>query len=71
MNCSVENRKVSNERIKEFTNITSEAAWEIKDCISIYINCSVENRMISVERIKDFTILTLETPGNWPSTNSV
>ena len=27
--------------------------------------------MLSVGRIMDFTILTLETPGNWPSTNSV
>ncbi|KAM7275294.1 hypothetical protein ACFE04_017160 [Oxalis oulophora] len=32
MSCFVENRMVSVERIKQFTNIPSEAAWEIKDC---------------------------------------
>ncbi|XP_044502661.1 ABC transporter C family member 4-like [Mangifera indica] len=31
MSCFVENRMVSVERIKQFTNIPSEAAWEIKD----------------------------------------
>jgi hypothetical protein len=29
--CFVENRMVSVERIKQFTNIASEAAWKIKD----------------------------------------
>ncbi|XP_002523063.2 ABC transporter C family member 14 [Ricinus communis] len=33
MSCFVENRMVSVERIKQFTNIPSEAAWEIKDRI--------------------------------------
>ncbi|XP_068658833.1 ABC transporter C family member 14-like [Aristolochia californica] len=33
MSCFVENRMVSVERIKQFTNIPSEAAWEIKDCL--------------------------------------
>ncbi|CAL2236948.1 unnamed protein product [Prunus armeniaca] len=31
MSCFVENRMVSVERIKQFTNIPSEAEWEIKD----------------------------------------
>ncbi|KAF8006712.1 hypothetical protein BT93_K0887 [Corymbia citriodora subsp. variegata] len=31
MSCFVENRMVSVERIKQFANIPSEAAWEIKD----------------------------------------
>ncbi|KAJ8898619.1 hypothetical protein K2173_004232 [Erythroxylum novogranatense] len=31
MTCFVENRMISVERIKQFTNIRSEAAWEIKD----------------------------------------
>ncbi|KAK1559147.1 hypothetical protein Q3G72_011177 [Acer saccharum] len=31
MSCFVENRMVSAERIKQFTNIPSESAWEIKD----------------------------------------
>ncbi|KAG7970832.1 hypothetical protein I3843_07G105000 [Carya illinoinensis] len=31
MSCFVENRMVSVERIKQFTNIPSEASWEIKD----------------------------------------
>jgi ATP-binding cassette subfamily C (CFTR/MRP) protein 2 len=31
MSCFVENRMVSVERIKQFTNIPSEPAWEIKD----------------------------------------
>ncbi|KAK4848706.1 hypothetical protein QYF36_016335 [Acer negundo] len=31
MSCFVENRMVSVERIKQFTNIPSESAWEIKD----------------------------------------
>jgi len=34
MSCFVENRMVSVERIKQFTNIPSEAAWEIKDRIA-------------------------------------
>ncbi|KAJ8620573.1 hypothetical protein MRB53_029102 [Persea americana] len=33
MSCFVENRMVSVERIKQFTNIPSEAEWEIKDCL--------------------------------------
>ncbi|ONK62947.1 uncharacterized protein A4U43_C07F9770 [Asparagus officinalis] len=33
MSCFVENRMVSAERIKQFTNIPTEAAWEIKDCL--------------------------------------
>ncbi|KAF5462508.1 hypothetical protein F2P56_018511 [Juglans regia] len=33
ISCFVENRMVSIERIKQFTNIQSEAAWEIKDCL--------------------------------------
>ncbi|XP_042991549.1 ABC transporter C family member 4-like isoform X3 [Carya illinoinensis] len=33
ISCFVENRMVSVERIKQFTNIQSEAAWEIKDCL--------------------------------------
>ncbi|KAJ8749652.1 hypothetical protein K2173_026301 [Erythroxylum novogranatense] len=33
MSCFVENRMVSVERIKQFTNIPSEAAWEIKDLL--------------------------------------
>ncbi|XP_059437206.1 ABC transporter C family member 4 [Corylus avellana] len=33
MSCFVENRMVSVERIKQFTNIPSEPAWEIKDRI--------------------------------------
>ncbi|XAR58448.1 Xenobiotic-transporting ATPase [Bertholletia excelsa] len=33
MSCFVENRMVSVERIKQFTNIPSEAEWEKKDCL--------------------------------------
>ncbi|KAG7967291.1 hypothetical protein I3843_08G093600 [Carya illinoinensis] len=33
ISCFVENRLVSVERIKQFTNIQSESAWEIKDCL--------------------------------------
>ncbi|XP_031407689.1 ABC transporter C family member 4 isoform X2 [Punica granatum] len=33
MSCFVENRMVSVERIKQFTNIPSEAAWQIKDLV--------------------------------------
>ncbi|KAK3021040.1 hypothetical protein RJ639_047287, partial [Escallonia herrerae] len=33
MSCYVENRMVSVERIKQFTNIPSEAEWEKKDCL--------------------------------------
>ncbi|XP_010259593.1 PREDICTED: ABC transporter C family member 4-like isoform X2 [Nelumbo nucifera] len=33
MSCLVENRMVSVERVKQFTNIPSEAEWEIKDCL--------------------------------------
>ena len=33
MSCFIENRMVSVERIKQFTNILSEAAWTIKDRI--------------------------------------
>ena len=33
VSCFVENRMVSVERIKQFTNIPSEAEWEIKDCL--------------------------------------
>lgn len=31
MSCFVENKMVSVERIKQFTNIPSEAAWKIRD----------------------------------------
>ena len=31
MSCFIENKMVSVERIKQFTNIPSEAAWNIKD----------------------------------------
>jgi hypothetical protein len=31
MTCSVENKMVSVERIKQFTNLPSEAAWKIAD----------------------------------------
>nr|POF24399.1 abc transporter c family member 14 [Quercus suber] len=34
MSCFVENRMVSVERIKQFTKIPSEAAWEIKDRVA-------------------------------------
>ncbi|KAH7678707.1 Xenobiotic-transporting ATPase protein [Dioscorea alata] len=33
ISCFIENRMVSVERIKQFTKIPSEAAWEIKDCL--------------------------------------
>jgi ATP-binding cassette subfamily C (CFTR/MRP) protein 2 len=33
MSCFIENKMVSVERIKQFTNIPSEAAWRIKDCL--------------------------------------
>ncbi|XP_008800828.2 LOW QUALITY PROTEIN: ABC transporter C family member 14-like [Phoenix dactylifera] len=33
ISCFIENRMVSVERIKQFCNIPSEAAWEIKDCL--------------------------------------
>ncbi|KAF8394582.1 hypothetical protein HHK36_020796 [Tetracentron sinense] len=33
MSCFIENRMVSVERIKQFTNIPLEAAWKIKDCL--------------------------------------
>ncbi|XP_042476193.1 ABC transporter C family member 14-like [Macadamia integrifolia] len=33
MSCFVENRMVSVERIKQFTNIPSEAAWRIEGCL--------------------------------------
>ncbi|KAL5983764.1 ABC transporter C member 14 [Asimina triloba] len=33
ISCFVENRMVSVERVKQFTNIPSEAAWRIKDCL--------------------------------------
>ncbi|CAA7388821.1 unnamed protein product [Spirodela intermedia] len=33
ISCLVENRMVSVERIKQFTNIPSEAAWKIKGCL--------------------------------------
>ncbi|CAL5426370.1 unnamed protein product [Camellia sinensis] len=33
MSCFVENRMVSVERVKQFTNIPSEAEWEKKDCL--------------------------------------
>nr|XP_019709005.1 ABC transporter C family member 14 [Elaeis guineensis] len=33
ISCFLENRMVSVERIKQFCNIPSEAAWEIKDCL--------------------------------------
>ncbi|KAL5795592.1 hypothetical protein ACOSQ2_000412 [Xanthoceras sorbifolium] len=33
MSCFVENRMVSVERIKQFTTIPSESAWEMKDCL--------------------------------------
>ncbi|CAL2269331.1 unnamed protein product [Prunus armeniaca] len=36
MSCFVENKMVSVERIKQFTNIPSEAAWEIKDLCSSF-----------------------------------
>lgn len=31
--CILENRMVSVERMNQYTNIPSEAAWEIKDCL--------------------------------------
>ncbi|KAF8401477.1 hypothetical protein HHK36_012416 [Tetracentron sinense] len=33
MSCFVENRMVSVERMRQFTEIPSEAAWKIKDCL--------------------------------------
>lgn len=33
MSCFLENRMVSVERIKQFTNIPSEAAWEIRESV--------------------------------------
>ena len=33
ISCLAENRMVSVERIKQFTNIPSEAAWRIKGCL--------------------------------------
>ncbi|GJN31916.1 hypothetical protein PR202_gb20371 [Eleusine coracana subsp. coracana] len=33
MSCFIENKMVSVERIKQFTNIPSEASWRIKDCL--------------------------------------
>ncbi|KAJ7972956.1 ABC transporter C family member 4 [Quillaja saponaria] len=33
MSCFIENKMVSVERIKQFTNIPSESAWKIKDCL--------------------------------------
>ncbi|XP_038977801.1 ABC transporter C family member 14-like [Phoenix dactylifera] len=33
ISCFIENRMVSVERIKQFCNIPSEAAWEVKDCL--------------------------------------
>ncbi|CAL4956742.1 unnamed protein product [Urochloa decumbens] len=33
ISCFIENKMVSVERIKQFTNIPSEAAWRIKDCL--------------------------------------
>lgn len=33
VSCAIENRMVSVERIKQFTNIPSEAPWRIKDCL--------------------------------------
>ncbi|XP_073009640.1 ABC transporter C family member 14-like [Typha latifolia] len=33
VSCFIENKMVSVERIKQFTNIPSEAAWRIKDCL--------------------------------------
>ncbi|CAL9765942.1 unnamed protein product [Musa acuminata subsp. burmannicoides] len=33
VSCFIENRMVSVERIRQFTNIPSEAAWEIKNCL--------------------------------------
>uniref|UniRef100_A0ACD5WPT8 Uncharacterized protein n=1 Tax=Avena sativa TaxID=4498 RepID=A0ACD5WPT8_AVESA len=33
MSCIIENRMVSVERIKQFTNIPSETEWRIKDCL--------------------------------------
>ncbi|XP_072974881.1 ABC transporter C family member 14-like [Typha angustifolia] len=33
ISCFIENRMVSVERIKQFTKLSSEAAWRIKDCL--------------------------------------
>ena len=33
ISCFIENKMVSVERIKQFSNIPSEAAWRIKDCL--------------------------------------
>jgi ATP-binding cassette, subfamily C (CFTR/MRP), member 2 len=33
ISCFIENKMVSVERIKQFTNIPSEATWRIKDCL--------------------------------------
>ncbi|KAK6937389.1 ABC transporter type 1, transmembrane domain [Dillenia turbinata] len=33
MSCFVENRMVSVERVKQFTDIPSEAEWKVKDCL--------------------------------------
>lgn len=33
VSCFIENRMVSVERIKQFTNIPFEAPWRIKDCL--------------------------------------
>ena len=33
ISCFIENKMVSVERIKQVTNIPSEAAWRIKDCL--------------------------------------
>jgi ATP-binding cassette subfamily C (CFTR/MRP) protein 1 len=35
MSCFIENKMVSVERIKQFTNIASEAEWRIKDCLPV------------------------------------
>ncbi|KAL6615336.1 hypothetical protein ACP70R_037606 [Stipagrostis hirtigluma subsp. patula] len=35
ISCFIENKMVSVERIKQFTNIPSEAAWRIKDCLPV------------------------------------
>ncbi|KAL6884691.1 hypothetical protein ACP4OV_010627 [Aristida adscensionis] len=35
VSCFIENKMVSVERIKQFTNIPSEAAWRIKDCLPV------------------------------------
>ena len=60
LSCFVENRMVSVERIKQFTNISSEAAWKIEDRVPPPNWPAIGNVDLKDLQVKGITIVLID-----------